>query len=44
MAITVNIYYKGKDDNAKKFAEKMIASGTVDLIRKEREKNRVHGS
>ena len=36
MAITVNIYYKGKDDNAKKFAEEMIASGTVDLIRKEK--------
>ena len=36
MAITVNIYYKGKDDNTKKFAEEMIASGTVDLIRKEK--------
>ena len=36
MAITINIFYTGKNDNAKKFAEEMIASGTVDLIRKEK--------
>ena len=35
MAITVNIYYKGVNGNAKKFAEKMIASGVVDDIRAE---------
>ena len=32
MAITVNIYYSGKNGNAKKFAEEMIASGVVDAI------------
>ncbi len=31
--ITINIYYKGENGNAKKFAEEMIASGTVDEIR-----------
>ena len=31
--ITVNIYYKEKDGNARKFAEEMISSGTVDKIR-----------
>lgn len=35
MAITVNIYYKGINGNAKKFAEEMIASGVVDDIRAE---------
>lgn len=35
MAITVNIYYKGENGSARKFAEEMIQSGTVDLIRKE---------
>lgn len=35
MAITVNIYYHGKDGNAKKFAEEMIASGIVKNIRSE---------
>ena len=33
--ITVNIYYTGKDGNARRFAEEMISSGTVDLIRAE---------
>ena len=33
MAITVNIRYTGKDGNARAFAEEMISSGTVDLIR-----------
>lgn len=36
MAITVNIYYKGEKGNARKFAEEMISTGTVDEIRKER--------
>lgn len=32
MAITVNLRYTGKDGSAKKFAEEMEASGTVDAI------------
>lgn len=35
MAITVNIYYSGEGENAKKFAEEMISSGVVDAIRAE---------
>ena len=35
MSITVNIYYTGKDDNAKKFAEEMVSSGLVDAVRAE---------
>ena len=35
MAITVNIYYTGKNGNAKKFVEEMIHSGIVESIRKE---------
>lgn len=35
MAITVNIYYTGKNGSAKKFAAEMIRSGTVAEIRKE---------
>lgn len=35
MAITVNIYYTGKDGNARKFAEEMEQSGTVAAIRAE---------
>lgn len=35
MSITVNIYYSGEGDSARKFAEEMISSGTVDAIRKE---------
>ncbi len=35
MAITINIYYKGVNGNAKKFTEEMIASGVVDDIRAE---------
>ena len=33
--ITVNIYYTGKDGNARHFVEEMISSGTVDKIRAE---------
>ena len=36
MAITINIYYNGKNGNAKKFAEEMISSGIVDRIRAEK--------
>lgn len=35
MTITVNIYYSGECDNAKKFAEEMISSGTVSKIKEE---------
>ena len=35
MSITINIYYKGVEGNARKFAEEMISSGIVDEIRKE---------
>lgn len=35
MSITVNIYYTGENGNARKFAEEMIQSGTVDRIRNE---------
>ena len=33
--ITVNLYYTGKDGNARKFAEEMESSGTADKIRAE---------
>ena len=33
--LTVNIYYTGKDGSARRFAEEMISSGTVDKIRAE---------
>ena len=36
MAITVNIYYSGKNGNAKRFAKEMISTGTVDAIRAEK--------
>lgn len=35
MAITVNLRYTGKNCSARKFAEEMIASGTVEAIRAE---------
>ena len=35
MAITVNLRYKGENGNALKFAEEMMASGTVAAIRAE---------
>ncbi len=35
MAITMNLYYKGENDNARKFAEEMTTSGTVAQIRAE---------
>ena len=35
MSITVNLRYTGKDGSAKKFAEEMVSSGTVDAIRNE---------
>ena len=36
MAITINIYYHGKNGNAKRFAEEMLSSGIVDRIRAEK--------
>ena len=35
MSITMNLYYTGKDGNARKFAEEMEQSGTATLIRAE---------
>ena len=35
MSIVVNLYYTGKNGNARRFAEEMEASGTADLIRQE---------
>lgn len=35
MAITVNIYYSGEGNSARKFAEEMISSGTVAKIKAE---------
>lgn len=36
MAITVNIYYRGEQGSARKFAQEMITSGTVAKIRAEK--------
>lgn len=36
MAITVNLYYKGVNGNARKFMEEMEKSGTADAIRAEK--------
>lgn len=35
MSLTINIFYKGKNGNARKFAEEMVSSGIVDRIRAE---------
>lgn len=35
MSLVINIYYKGENGNARKFAEEMVSSGVVDKIRKE---------
>ena len=35
MAITVNLYYTGKNGNARRFAQEMESSGTADAIRAE---------
>lgn len=36
MSITVNIYYSGTNGSARKFAEEMMATGTVAAIRSEK--------
>jgi len=33
MSITINLYYTGKNGNARKFAEEMVQSGLVERIR-----------
>mgnify|MGYP003310508334 CR=1 FL=1 len=35
MSITVNLYYTGKNGSARAFAEEMVSSGTVALVRAE---------
>ena len=35
MAITLNLRYKGKNGAARRFAEEMVSTGTVDAIRGE---------
>lgn len=35
MAITVNIYYRGENGSARRFAEEMVSSGVVKSIRAE---------
>ncbi len=35
MSLVINLYYTGKDGNARKFAEEMMASGLVEQIRAE---------
>ena len=35
MFITINIYYTGKNGNARKFVEKMVSSGIVEAVRAE---------
>lgn len=35
MSLTINIYYTGENENAKKFAEEMVSSGIVNRVRAE---------
>lgn len=35
MSLIINIYYKGENGNARKFAREMVSSGIVDRVRKE---------
>ena len=36
MSLTINIYYTGENENAKKFAEDMVKTGVVDRVRAEK--------
>ena len=36
MSITINIYYTGRNGAARRFAEEMLSSGTVEAIRHEK--------
>ena len=35
MSLIINIYYTGKNGNARKFAEEMLSKGIVDRVRNE---------
>ncbi len=35
MSLIINIYYKGKNGSARKFAEEMVSSGIIDRVRAE---------
>ena len=35
MSLVINIYYKGENGNARKFASEMVSSGIAERIRKE---------
>jgi len=35
MSLVINIYYKGENGNARRFAREMVSSEIVDRIRKE---------
>ena len=35
MSLIINIYYTGKNGSARKFAEEMVSSGIVDMVRNE---------
>lgn len=35
MSLIINIYYKGKNGNARKFAEEMVSRGIVEKVRNE---------
>ena len=36
MSLIINIYYTGKNGNARNFANEMISRGIVDRVRKEK--------
>ena len=40
MSLIINIYYTGKNDSARKFAEEMVSSGIVDRVRAEEGNNK----
>lgn len=35
MSFTMNLYYTGKDDSARRYAQEMVDSGIVDQIRQQ---------
>ena len=35
MSLTINIYYTGKNESAREFAEEMVEKGIVDRVREE---------
>ncbi len=36
MSLVINIYYTGKNGNARKFAEEMVSSGIIDRVKAEK--------